>query len=111
MLARQIRLARAVASHILSHAAFELLPNVGIQHVFIIVLFRARDDALNRNLVHAINRTGRIYVSGTAWGGRPASRIAVSNWRTDEKRDLQVIKDVLEEVAGQRIGGDSAEAL
>jgi glutamate/tyrosine decarboxylase-like PLP-dependent enzyme len=98
---QQIRLARSIASHILAHPAFELLPSTPkakIQHTYIIVLFRAQDNELNHELVRLINRTSRIYVSGTVWDGQPASRIAIANWKTDEKRDLQLIKDVLEEV-------------
>ncbi|KAI9781161.1 MAG: hypothetical protein M1839_006269 [Geoglossum umbratile] len=104
MLEQQIRFARAVASYILKHPDFELLPDlpepdeVKIRHTFVIVLFRAKDNSLNRELVGRINGTGKIYVSGTVWGGSPASRIAVSNWRVDQKRDFSIVKNVLEEV-------------
>ncbi|KAI9770933.1 MAG: hypothetical protein M1840_002637 [Geoglossum simile] len=104
MLEQQIRLARAVAGCILKHSDFELLPGFPepsdgkIHHTFIIVLFRAKDDGLNRELVGMINSTGKIYVSGTVWDGNPASRIAVSNWRIDERRDLAIVTNVLEEV-------------
>ncbi|KAH0556040.1 hypothetical protein GP486_006019 [Trichoglossum hirsutum] len=106
MLARQIRFARAVADYILKHPAFELLPQLleshedKIRHTYIIVLFCAKDDALNRELVQMINATGKIYVSGTTWGGKPASRIAASNWRVDEERDFSIVRNVLEEVLG-----------
>ncbi|KAH0542940.1 hypothetical protein FGG08_002709 [Glutinoglossum americanum] len=106
-LAQQIQFARAAASYILSHPDFELLPQYPkldedkIRHTYIIVLFRAKDNALNRKLVRMINATGKIYVSGTTWAGNPASRIAVSNWRVDKKRDLSIVSGVLEEVIEQ----------
>lgn len=103
MLKRQIIFARVVAAYIFDHPAFELLPKdvftskSGInQDVFIIVLFRATDRALNEVLVQKINASNKMYVSGTVWDGRPASRIAVSNWQVDPNRDLEVVKSVLE---------------
>jgi hypothetical protein len=71
-----------------------------------IVLFRARPEtrfSTGQGLVDAINASRQIYVSGTAWDGKPAVRVAVSNWRTgtrDGKRDdvLDVVKKVLVEV-------------
>ena len=106
MLQRQIRLARAAAAFILEHAAFELLPE-RLDHtekidqdVYIIVLFRAKDAELNSDLVRRINASNRMYVSGTEWDGRPASRIAVANWQVDPVRDLGVIRGVLEAVVG-----------
>jgi hypothetical protein len=107
MLARQIRFARAVAKFTLKHPDFELLPQFPesdedkIRHTYIIVLFRAKDNALNRELARMINATGRVYVSGTTWAGNPAIRIAASNWRVDEKRDFSIASGVLEEVVEQ----------
>lgn len=106
MLNRQIRLARAVALFLHEHSEFELLPQSmsdgGIakirQEIFIIVLFRAKDQALNESLVKRINSTSRIYVSGTKWDGRPASRIAVANWQVDPDRDFDVVQSVIEDV-------------
>jgi len=62
------------------------------------VLFRAKDEKVNDELVKRINGTGRIYVSGTRWNGGPAARIAVSNWRVDVERDARVLQQVLESV-------------
>ncbi|GAB7352205.1 hypothetical protein MBLNU459_g2680t1 [Dothideomycetes sp. NU459] len=108
MLARQIRLARQIAAFVRAHPAYELLAagagggaEQRFEDVFIIVLFRARDDRINGELVRRINGGRRIYVSGTSWGGRPACRFAVSNWMADAEQDLEVIKDVLEEVVAQ----------
>ena len=103
MLIRQVRFARSVAAFVNEHPAFELLPRpVASSHgkyIFIIVLFRAVDAALNHELVKRINASRRIYVSGTAWHGESASRIAVSNWQVDVERDSRTVRDVLEQIA------------
>ena len=108
MLRRQVRFARAVAAFLFDHEAFQLLPEdvyrdrVGVEeHVFIIVLFRAKDAALNEVLGRRINASARICVSGTVWDGCPASRIAVSNWQVDPERDLEVVRSVLEGVVSE----------
>lgn len=105
MLQRQIRLARAVAAHLYEHDAFELLPRDVFttrdkidQDVFIIVLFKAKDDGLNEQLVQRINASSKMYVSGTLWDGSSASRIAVANWLVEPHRDLEIVKSVVQEV-------------
>ena len=104
MLRRQVRFARAVAQYIHHHDHFDLLPEKlqqtsdVIQEVFIIVLFRARDNGLNRSLVKKINATSKMYVSGTVWDGEPASRIAVSNWQVNVESDLDIVKKVFGDV-------------
>ena len=105
MLTRQIRFARAVAAYLYDHTEFELLPKdvyntrASIdQNIFIIVLFKAKDKALNDTLVRRINASSKIYVSGTAWDGSSASRIAISNWQVDPDRDLKIVRTVLEDV-------------
>ena len=104
MLERQIRFARAVAKYLDHHDQFEILPknrqrsSMSIETIFIVVLFRAKDDGLNRELVSRINASSQIYVSGTTWSGSPASRIAVSNWQVNPIRDLIMVKAVLEGV-------------
>ncbi|KAI9743978.1 MAG: hypothetical protein M1818_002712 [Claussenomyces sp. TS43310] len=103
LFARQVRLARRIASCIRASAAYELLPSANgaaaddARASGIIVLFRARDAAINADLVDRLNRSGKIYVSGTRWQGRPACRIAVATWKVDEERDLAVVRTVLEE--------------
>ncbi|KAI9788549.1 MAG: hypothetical protein M1816_006798 [Peltula sp. TS41687] len=109
MLERQIRLATQVALFLWSHSEdFELLPDLKnedveerVHNVFIIVLFRARDERLNHDLVKRINAANKIYVSGTIWDGMPATRIAIANWQVMPNRDLDIIKDVLNEVLRQ----------
>ena len=70
-----------------------------MENIYIIALFRARDEALNEELVQRINSTRRIYVSGTQWEARPAARFAVASWMVDVERDLALVKEILESVA------------
>ncbi|KAF1837973.1 pyridoxal-dependent decarboxylase [Decorospora gaudefroyi] len=105
MLERQINLARGIAKYMLESSEYELLPESSasvediLGGIYIIVLFRAKDDELNKQLVNKIKATRKIYVSGTLWDGRPACRFAISNWMTDVERDLPVIEQVLQDVA------------
>lgn len=104
-----MRLARAVSKFLASSEGFELLaqgPDPGHEFVkdrlpfedtHIIVIFRAKDEMVNDELVKKINSTRKIYVSGTKWNGRPACRIAVSTWKVDVERDLKLIRGVLEQ--------------
>ncbi|KAL9101535.1 MAG: hypothetical protein Q9163_003211 [Psora crenata] len=108
MLLRQVRFARAVAVHIHDHDAFELLPSSEqvdseevVKKIFIIVLFRAKDRGLNATLTSRINRTSKMYVSGTLWDSEPASRIAVANWQVEIERNIRVVQEVLESVVEQ----------
>ena len=101
------RLARGVAKFLRSSEDYELLPktvaDAGIEksddEVFIIVIFRAKRPELNGVLVEKINESRDMYVSGTSWQGEKAARIAVSSWKVDPERDLEVIKRVLQDVA------------
>jgi glutamate/tyrosine decarboxylase-like PLP-dependent enzyme len=108
MLERQINLSRGIAKYILESEDYELLPqsdasqNDIIYGIYIIVLFRAKDEELNKQLVNDIKATRKIYVSGTAWDEKPACRFAVSNWMTNVERDLPIITQVLQDVAQAR---------
>ena len=59
-------------------------------------------DALNRRAVDAIQRDGRVFVSGTTWDGKAAIRAAFVNWST-RARDVGVLQQVLAEV-GRSLG-------
>jgi glutamate/tyrosine decarboxylase-like PLP-dependent enzyme len=107
ILERQVKLARAIAAFILAHPAYELLPLVGddsassedrLAQIYVIVIFRAKDEGLNGELVKRMNSTRKLYVSGTQFDGKAAARFAVANWQVDVGRDLAVVKEVLEEV-------------
>ena len=104
MLERQITLARGIANFILDSEDFELLPEFTgsreevLSNIYIIVLFRAKDEGLNKQLVDLIKEDRTLQLSGTAWEGTPACRFAVSNWKADVKRDLPVIEKVFSKV-------------
>jgi glutamate/tyrosine decarboxylase-like PLP-dependent enzyme len=105
MLARQVSLSRKIAELLFSHPDYVLLPESTLpiqetlEDIFMIVLFRAKDDDLNKDLMNRINSTLKIFVSGTEWDGKPAARFAVSNWQVDVAKDLATIEGVLNEVA------------
>ncbi|WYZ41499.1 hypothetical protein EsH8_V_000394 [Colletotrichum jinshuiense] len=100
ILARMVVLARKIAQWIRESHAFDLLPegdwDLGETHM--VVLFRAKDDKVNEELVGKINATRQMYVSGTSWKGRKAVRVAVGSWRIDVERDFELVKKVLEDV-------------
>jgi glutamate/tyrosine decarboxylase-like PLP-dependent enzyme len=106
ILERQIALARAIAAFILAHPAYELLPLADksssseerLARIYVIVIFRAKDERLNDELVQRMNGTRKLYVSGTQFDGKAAARFAVANWQVDVGRDFAVVKEVLEEV-------------
>lgn len=104
MLREQVRFARSIAEWLWDHEKYDVFPFDGslgkdeaLRKTFMIVLFRARDEQLNKSLVRRIKDTGRIYVSGTTFNGQTACRIAVSNWRVAIVPDLEIVKGVLEE--------------
>lgn len=68
------------------------------EQTHIIVIFRAKDQKLNEELVKRINDTRKVYVSGTKWQGESAVRIAVSTWRVDVERDLELVRGVLQRI-------------
>lgn len=110
VLETQIRLARMVAGWLYDHPAYTPLPVARSEddlcaQTFIVLLFRANDESLNQELSKRINATSKMFVSGTSWEGKPACRIAVSNWKTDVLRDFAVVTDVLEQIATSSSNG------
>lgn len=105
LLERQISLSRGVAEFLANSPHFEMLPRSppsfakvkeqGVARIYNIVLFRAKDDAVNEQLVQRVNATRQIFISATQWDGQPAARFAISNWQVDVDRDMALIKDVL----------------
>ncbi|AEO62417.1 uncharacterized protein THITE_12695, partial [Thermothielavioides terrestris NRRL 8126] len=100
MLSRMVLLAREIAAYVRDSEHYEWLPSqdASLESTYIIVLFRAKDAALNDVLVDRINATGKMFVSGTRWDGKKAVRIAVGSWRVDVERDAAVIKEVLTDI-------------
>lgn len=100
MVVRMVGLARRIAEFVRDSPHYDWLPDesASMESTFIIVLFRAKDKAVNEELVKRISASGKMYVSGTAWKGEKAVRVAVSNWRVDVERDFAEVKSVLESV-------------
>ncbi|KAF4784933.1 pyridoxal-dependent decarboxylase [Colletotrichum scovillei] len=102
ILGRMVVLARKLAAWIRASEAYELLPEGAWdieEMTHMVVLFRARDEVLNGELVGRINGTREVYVSGTSWKGRKAVRVAVGSWRVDVERDFEVVTRVLGDIA------------
>ena len=104
LLANMVALSRKVAAFLRESPHYELLPDeeASLDEVFMIVLFRAKDKVVNGELVERINHTRQMYVSGTAWKGEKAVRMAVSNWMVDVERDYKVVTTILNDVAEGR---------
>ncbi|KAL2815784.1 pyridoxal phosphate-dependent transferase [Aspergillus cavernicola] len=104
MLQKQIRLARSIAEWLFEHPEYNVLPKAEnkqglLERTYIVVLFSAKDEDLNRHLAAKINETSKMFVSGTSWQGRSACRIAISNWRVQEDEDFAIVREVLASVA------------
>lgn len=107
MLQRQTRLTRMIAGWLFDHPEYITLPEAStkeelLDRTYIIVLFSAKDEKLNRELAASINESSKMFVSGTSWQGRQACRIAISNWRVDKETDFALVTAVLERVASGR---------
>ena len=55
-------------------------------------------DALNRRAVHAIQKDGRAFVTGTLWNGRAAIRAAFDNWQTT-RDDVALLQAAVRHIA------------
>ncbi|GES62898.1 tyrosine decarboxylase [Aspergillus terreus] len=115
MLVRQTRLARGIASYVWDHPAYELLPRLpeahkaaALESIFILILFRAVDPALNESLLVRINETGKMYAQGIVWEGKRAVRCAIANWAVEVDEDLGIVTEVLRSVAAQWDAGVKA---
>ncbi|RYP77451.1 hypothetical protein DL769_003405 [Monosporascus sp. CRB-8-3] len=108
MVARMVRLARAIARVVRDSEHYALLAGgnhgeeeVNLEDVGVVVLFRAKDDAFNEVLVDRIHRTGEWYVSGTKWKGQTACRAAVASWRADVAEDARLVERGLAAIAAE----------
>jgi glutamate/tyrosine decarboxylase-like PLP-dependent enzyme len=112
ILARMVRLARGVRQILRRLPEYETFGDENASDkgddsdddTHIGVLFWAKDEAINADLAVRINASRQMYVSPTAWRGRPACRVAVSSWRVAEG-DLEVVEAVLKQAVA---GGDSS---
>ena len=80
MVDRHCALARRISEG-LENAGFEVLNRVVLNQV----LARGKDDEETAAILRAVQESGEAWFGGTVWGGRPAFRISVSSWRTEEK--------------------------
>ena len=102
ILARMVRLARGVRQILRRLPEYETFGDENASgkvddpddDTHIGVLFWAKDEVINADLAARINISRQMYVSATAWRGRPACRVAVSSWRVAEG-DLEVVETVL----------------
>jgi glutamate/tyrosine decarboxylase-like PLP-dependent enzyme len=111
MVERMIETSRIVAKWIDESRDYTLLPEQRLslggserstnkyQDIFMIVLFRAKDENFNDDLIDRINGTGEVWMSGSAWGGKKAVRIAVANWQVKPDRESKTVIKVLQDVA------------
>ncbi|WP_236404117.1 pyridoxal phosphate-dependent decarboxylase family protein [Pseudomonas sp. S32] len=74
----------------LTRAGFEVLNTVTLNQV----LFRCATDEHTLAVRAAAQQSGEAWFGGTAWQGRPAMRISVSSWRTEEA-DVQALISLL----------------
>ena len=100
MTSRMVDLARKIAVFIQDECPhLMLLPegkhSDGMETVYMCVLFRAKDDALNEILVEKIKATRRVYASSTKWEDKPAARFAIAKWDVSVERDFKMVADVL----------------
>jgi glutamate/tyrosine decarboxylase-like PLP-dependent enzyme len=73
-------LAQRFAAGIADDPSVEVLNDVVLNQV----LFRFGSDEETAAKLAAVQRSGVAWMSGTAWAGRQAIRISVSNWQTTE---------------------------
>lgn len=109
MIERCLDHARAFAGWVETTPGFELLNADRMRESPLnVVCFRAiRDelsedeiDTLNRRLTGAVQKDGRVFVTGTVWQGRTALRAAFDNWATSAD-DVSLLETTLEELAEQ----------
>lgn len=101
MVSDMVQLSRRIVSFVRDSPHYDWLPDnaASLDTVFMTVMIRAKDKALNDALVEKINATRQLYVSGTSWRGEKAVRIAVSNWKVDVEKDARIVCDILTSVA------------
>ncbi len=89
MVDRHIRQAQRLAAG-LRAAGFDVVNRVVLNQVLVRC---ANDEATNAVRV-AIEESGKAWFGGTVWRGRPAFRLSVSSWRTQDQ-DIDELIDLL----------------
>jgi aromatic-L-amino-acid decarboxylase len=107
MISKDLACAEYLAETIRTSDDFELISSAP----FAIVCFRYRDnntlndaqlDALNAELVAALERDGRVFITGTRLHGRQVLRACIINHRI-AKQDIDFLLDTIREVAVARV--------
>lgn len=80
----------------LAQIGFELLNQVTLNQV----LFRCLTDAQTLAVRAAVQASGEAWFGGTVWQGRPAMRISVSSWRTQDV-DVEALLALIARVVRQ----------
>jgi len=89
MVDRHCALATRIADG-LRAAGYEVLNRVLLNQV----LVRATTDAVTVAIRQAAQASGKVWFGPTVWQGRPAFRISVSSWRTEEIHADQLIQQL-----------------
>lgn len=89
MIDRHVAQAQHLARR-LAGAGYEVLNRVPINQV----LVRAATDADTVRIREAVQASGEAWFGGTIWEGRPAFRLSVSSWRTEDA-DIDRLADQL----------------
>jgi glutamate/tyrosine decarboxylase-like PLP-dependent enzyme len=71
----------------LQEAGFEVLNRVVLNQV----LVRGVDDAATQAILTQAQQSGTSWFGGTVWQGRPAFRISLSSFRTEDRHVDQLI--------------------
>lgn len=74
---------RRQASHVakaLQDVGYDVLNPVSLNQI----LLRASTDTHTRAIIEAAQNSGKIWFGPTVWQGRPAFRISISSWRTQD---------------------------
>ena len=89
MVDRHCALASRIADG-LRAAGYEVLNRVPLNQV----LVRAATDAETVAIRQAAQNSGKVWFGPTVWQGRPAFRISVSSWRTEEVHADQLVEQL-----------------
>ncbi|CAG9274970.1 pyridoxal phosphate-dependent decarboxylase family protein [Paraburkholderia unamae] len=97
MIERHHAYARRIGEE-LARLGFEVLNRVVLNQV----LFRCETDDATVALRGAVQASGETWFGGTTWQGRPALRISVSSWRTQEE-DVRALLQLLAKLRGELV--------
>lgn len=103
MIDRHIGQAKRLAAA-LRAAQFDVVNRVVLNQV----LVRGVDDEATKAIRAAVEETGKAWFGATMWRGRPAFRLSVSSWRTQDQ-DIDDLVDLLIEVRDSIVTDQAVE--